>query len=361
MTDDRTMRLDDVSALAAADPGGMLAKLAAFPGMLKRARRENLPAAWPAEAVAAPRRLLVGGMGGSAIAGDVLAGLYTALGAPVEVSPVRDYRLPPARPGDRLVLCSYSGNTEEVLSLYGQARDARIEPILVSAGGRLGELGDAEGLTRFDLPPGYPPRSAFPALLGRLLAVGEGLGLHDSEDEALDATLAALDEVVDRCAPERPLESNPAKALALRLGDAHPVFCSMAPAYDAIGLRLRCQVEENAERAAFSRSLPELHHNSWVPWAGDDAPGLAVWIGAEDAHSRVLLRRRLSDEILAEKGEKALSIEASGQALFTRLLTTVLLGDYMSVYHALMRGLDPTPVTPLGAMKERLADLQEHS
>lgn len=361
MIDERKRRLDDPAALVAADPGAMLEKLAAFPELLREARLEDHPAGWPPKQGPAPRRLLVGGMGGSAIAGDVLAGFYTAIGAPVEVTPVRDYRLPPERGGDRLVLCSYSGDTEETLALQTEARVAGLEPILVCSGGRLSELSGEVEPTRFTLPGGYPPRAAFPALLGRLLAIGAGLGLHTSEDEALETTLTALEEVVRRCAPEIPLAENPAKGLALALDDRRPVFCSMAPAFDSVALRLRCQIEENAERAAFSRSLPELHHNSWVPWAGDDAPGAAIWIGAEDAHPRVGLRRRLSEEILAERGEIVLAIEATGAALLTRLLTTVLMGDYLSVYHALMRGLDPTPVAPLSAMKERLAEQQEHS
>jgi glucose/mannose-6-phosphate isomerase len=129
----------------------------------------------------------------------------------------------------------------------------------------------------------------------------------------------------------------------------------MAPAYEPVALRLRCQWEENAKRSAARRSLPELHHNSWVPWAEGDLAGLPVWLGAEAAHPRVRLRRRYSDALLAARGVSSLEIPAAGEGLLTRMLTSVLAGDTLSVYHALMRGVDPTPVSPLAAMKERLA------
>ena len=349
-------RLADPSALAAADPGGMLARLAGFAALLRDARTLALPAGWEPGAATrpSPARLLVGGMGGSAIAGELLGGFYAAGGsARAHLQLVRDYRLPPLRRGDALVLCSYSGETEEVLALLDEARRAGLEPLLVTVGGSLAAR--APGAVHFGLPAGHPPRAALPALLGRLLAIGAGLGLHDPADEDLDGLVAALDSRWTALAPARGVDDNPAKAMALALGERRPVFCAMAPAFEAVALRLRCQCEENAKRSASRRSLPELHHNSWVPWADGDLAGLPVWVGAADAHPRVLLRRRLTDALLAARGVTPLEIPATGGALLTRMLTTVLAGDTLSVYHALMRGVDPTPVTPLVAMKERLA------
>ncbi len=356
MSEDRRLILNDEASLRGADPDGMLNRLSAFPDLLREARRDGLPAgAW--RPATPPTRLLLGGMGGSAIAGDLLADLLTAAGGAGALQPLRDYRLPALRAGDQLLLCSYSGNTEEVLSLFVEAREAGLAPLIISSGGRLSELACDQGLTGFTLPAGYPPRSAFPALLGRLLAASEGLGLHDPDLEDMDATLADLTALATECDPSRPCGENPAKDLALALGERTAAFCAMSPAYDSVARRLRCQMEENAERHALDYSLPELHHNSWVPWAQGDAPGLPIWLGEVDAHPRVALRRELSDGILPEPG---LVIPARGRSLLSRLLTSVLLGDYMSVYHALMRGLDPTPVTPLTAMKARLVDFQEH-
>ncbi|MBM4117474.1 hypothetical protein FJ251_06960 [bacterium] len=354
-------RLDEPAALAATDAGDMLGRLAAFPALLAAARRAGLPPGWELESPARrpPGRLLIGAMGGSAIAGDLLAGFYAAGGSGVDCQllAVRDYRLPPLRPRDALVLCSYSGETEEVLALLGEARAAGLAPLVVTAGGRLAAA--TADCPCFTLPSGHVPRAALPAILGRLLAIGAGLGLHDEAAESpgeLGPSLAAL---AADCSPDRPLAANPGKALALALGEARPIFCALAPAWAGVALRLRCQFEENAGRSAHRRSLPELQHNSWIPWTAGDLPGLPIWLGAEAAHPRVLLRRRHVDALLAAHGLAALTIGARGAGLLPRLLTSLLLGDSMTVYHALMRGVDPTPTPALAELKRRLAESRE--
>lgn len=354
-------RLSDPAALAAFDAGDMLGRLAAFPALFAAARRAGLPAGWEPGAPPrrSPGRLLIGAMGGSAIAGDLLAGFYAAGGSAVDcqILSARDYRLPPLRQRDALVLCSYSGETEEVLALLAEARAAGLAPLVITAGGRL--AAQTADCPCFTLPDGHAPRAALPAMFGRLLAIGAGLGLHEEAAEApeeLGATLAAL---AADCAPERPLAENPGKALALAIGEARPVFCALAPAWESVALRLRCQFEENAGRSAHARSLPELQHNSWIPWTAGDLPGLPVWLGAEAAHPRVLLRRRHVEALLAGQGLVAPAIPARGATLLPRLLTSLLLGDTMSVYHALMRGVDPTPTPALADLKRRLAEARE--
>jgi bifunctional phosphoglucose/phosphomannose isomerase len=354
-------RLADPAALTALDPGDMLGRLTSWPALFAAARYAGLPAGWEPDAPPRrpPGRLLVGGMGGSGIASDLLAAFYAAGGSqvPAQVLPVRDYRLPPLRPGDALVLCSYSGETEEVLALLAEARRVGLAPLLITAGGRLAAAG--ADCPCFRVPAGHVPRAALPALFGRLLAIGAGYGLHAPAAESPAELAASLAAVAAECAPEQPLAANPGKALALALGDARPIFCALAPAWEAVALRLRSQFEENAKRAAQRRSLPELHHNSWVAWAAGDLPGLPVWLGAVAAHPRVLLRRRLSEELLAARGLRSLEIPSRGEGLLPRLLTSLLVGDTLTVYHALMRGLDPTATPALTAMKQRLADAQE--
>ena len=361
MSGDWRARLADPAALTALDPGDMLGKQAAFPALLAAARREQLPAGWEPGAPIRrpPGRLLIGGMGGSAIGGDLLAAFYAAGGSTAETQllPVRDYRLPALKSRDALVLCSYSGDTEEVLALLAAARRAGLAPLLVTAGGRLAAQG--ADCVCFSLPAGHSPRCALPAMLGRLLAIGAGYGLHDPAAESPAELAAGLEAVAAECAPAQPLPGNPAKALALALGEARPIFCSLAPAWEAVALRLRCQFEENAKRAAEQRSLPELHHNSWVAWSAGDLPGLPVWLGAVAAHPRVLLRRRFSEELLAARGLASLDIPARGEGLLPRLLTSLLLGDSLTAYHALMRGVDPTATPALTAMKQRLAVAEE--
>ncbi|MBN2169988.1 MAG: hypothetical protein JW819_01550 [Candidatus Krumholzibacteriota bacterium] len=361
MRADARARLADSAALRAADPGDMLGKVAAFPERYAAARDAALPAL-PADR--APSRILVGGMGGSGIAGALVAGwLDWRPGPPRPLLAFGGYELPPTAPGDLLVLCSHSGDTEEVLALLAAALARPDLPMVpVAAGGRLAAraadaraAGAPVGETLI-LPGGMPPRAALPAMLGRLLALLARLGwpsLAAGEEAALRADLAA---VAADCGPGRPPGENPAKDLALALGDAAPVCVALAPAYAPVARRLRCQFEENAKRAARDLILPELHHNSWVPWTGGDSLGAALWLGEADAHPRTRRRRELSEAALAAAGLPALALPARGGEPLARLLTTVLLGDFLSVYHALMRDVDPTPVDALAAMKARLAD-----
>lgn len=360
MTAGARARLADAAALRAADPGDMLGKVTAFPERYAAAR-DAVPAAPPVDVT--PARVLVGGMGGSGIAGALLAGwLGWRPGPPRPLLAFGGYELPPTAPGDLLVLCSHSGDTEEVLALL-EAALARPElPVApMTSGGRLAERAAAARAAgapvgeMLPLPGGMPPRAALPAMLGGLLALLARLGwpfLSDAEEAALRADLAAT---AAACDPARPPGENPAKDLALALGDAAPVCVALAPSYAPAARRLRCQFEENAKRAARDLVLPELHHNSWVPWTGGDPLGAALWLGEADAHARTRRRRALSEAALAAAGLPALALPARGGHPLARLLTTVLLGDFLSVYHALMRGVDPTPVDALETMKARLA------
>lgn len=344
--------LGDPPRLWAMDPGDMLRHLDDFPFLFRQAWSFD-PGGLVSEV---PQRILLGAMGGSAIAGELLAGLLAETsGRPL--IPVRSYTWPVLKSGDFLVLCSYSGETEEILALFREALPTRLPMLTLSAGGHLEELAKERQLPHVGLLAGegaLPPRAALPDILGKLLAVlgtlGEDFRINIDKKE----TCELLADLGRQLAPGSPPPENPAMSLALALGERRPVFVALAPAYEAVALRLRSQFEENAKRCALSRSLPEMHHNSWIPWLGGDSPGTPVWLGEADAHPRVRLRRRLSEEALAARGLEALRIDARGGNLPSRMLTSLLLGDFLSVYHALMRGVDPTPTDVLDEMKRRL-------
>jgi glucose/mannose-6-phosphate isomerase len=350
-------RLDDSARLGSIDAGSMLAHLAAFDSMLAGSWQEPPPIAVSRP----PERVLLGGMGGSAIAGDLLAGLLAERGR-ARLETVRDYVWPALDEGDLIIVCSYSGETEESLALYAAARATGLPLLTLSSGGSLRDLAKADGLPHLSLESErgpMPPRAALPLMLGRLLGFLDWLGGDFALSLDRADLLDALAAVQSDCAATRPCDANPAKALALELGAGRPVFTALAPAYAAVALRLRCQFEENAKGFALSRSLPELHHNSWIPWLGGDPPGLPVWLGEADAHPRVLLRRRLSEEALGKAGMRALAVPSRGEQSPSRVLTSLLLGDYLGAYHALMRGVDPSPTESLDAMKQRLASMRE--
>ncbi|MBC8367706.1 hypothetical protein H8E52_09880 [bacterium] len=337
--------LDDASLLNMADPGDMLGMTASFADQLEVAM--DVPAKLAGEV---PGRILLGGMGGSAVAGRLLAPLLDASFG-LRLLNVDGYELPKTLPGDLLLLSSYSGQTEEVLELFGQGEALGLRRMVLTAGGDLQRLAESEGLPCLSLPPGYPPRAALPSALGRLLGLFDAWGLTIE----IESLFADLRDACRSCDPAIPRSKNPAKSMAATLGDFRPAAVALSPVYAGAARRLQAQFEENAERSAHAYSLPELHHNSWIPWMNDeDPPGAIIWLGAAEAHPRVLERKRLSEELLSDRGIPFMDLPSPGQGRLNRLLTSVLIGDFVSVYLALLRGMDPSSTDPLDAMKARL-------
>ncbi len=347
MNDLRKTKLEAPAILAGNDPSDMLGRLDAFPSEFEAALAETPPA------IPAPTRLLLGGMGGSAIAGDLAASLLGQPGGG-ELRVVRGYRLPPSRPGDLLLLCSYSGETEETLALHAEGKALRLPMLAMGSGGTLGVLA-GQGMPLMTVPSGSAPRAALPSLLGRLLGLFMSWGGVWDPGVEIPEAIDALRTMAELCHPDRPLAENPAKKFALALGDRRPVFVSLDECYRGVALRLRCQMEENAKCFSLSRELPELHHNSWIPWAEGEFGGIPVWLGEGSAHPRVLDRLRLSAALLQKAGLEGITLRGKGDSVPAQVLTTLLLGDFLSTYHALMRGIDPTPVEPLTNMKRALA------
>ncbi len=344
--------LDDASLRAQADPGDMLGKTASFAEQLLASL--DVPEGLAGER---PERVLLGGMGGSAVAGRILAPLLESV-AGLRILIVDGYSLPRTRSGDLLILSSYSGRTEEVLSLFEESRHLDLRSLAISSGGDLSALARESDIPLLSLPEELPPRAALPSALGRLLGLLAAWGIELGQEHFRASDLEAdLDAAMVMAGPHTPAEANPAKSLALALGDRRPAPVALSTFYGGAAGRLRAQFEENAKRSAFAYELPELHHNTWIPWSLDeDPPGAPIWLGARDAHPRVLERRRLSEALLSDRRIPFFELPSPGRATLNRLLTSVLIGDFVSVYLALLRGVDPITTDPLDAMKARLSE-----
>jgi glucose/mannose-6-phosphate isomerase len=345
--------LSDPDRFNASDPQKMMARVSGFPMAFQTAWKAGAPI----PSLTDPARLLTGGMGGSAIAGDLAAAMVGRSSLRPMIA-VRDYCLPPTGNSDLLLLCSYSGNTEETLALFAEAKMRSLPMVVITSGGRLQELCQGE-YPLIKLPGGSPPRAALPSILGSTLALLANLQGGETISAEIPQISSALEAVMADCDPLRPPGDNPAKTIAMELGENRPVCVSLAAGFESAALRLCCQFEENAKVFSMVRSLPEMHHNSWIPWLGGDPLGVPLWLGTDDAHPRVRLRMRISEQCLAEEGLPAIAIPTVGETRGARLLTNVLLGDFISVYHALMREVDPTPVDLLTTMKNRLAETVE--
>ncbi len=297
--------------------------------------------------------VLVLGMGGSGISGDVVATI-AAEGFPLPVLVHKGYGLP-AWVGPRTILlaASYSGATEETVSVAeeGIARGARL--LAVTTGGDLGALADSHGLPWIELPPSRrQPRHSLGYLAGPLLVA---LGLDAGLDEAVDV----LREQQQSWARDVPTAEHPGKALALRLADGTVPIAYGAQGVAALAAaRLGNQLNENAKLPALHASLPELCHNAIVGWEGDSAlVGRAgvVWVRDRVAeHPRNRQRVELVSEVLDDRVAWQETLEASGTSSLARLASLVHKADLVSVYTAIARGVDPTPIASIDRLKAKL-------
>ena len=319
------------AAVNAADPDRMIDDVLAQPHQLA-------DAVWRAESARFPSpaggELVVAGMGGSAIGGDLAAAI---LDRPVRVA--RSYELD-AGP-DALVLCaSYSGDTEETLACFESAGESGATRAVVTTGGALAEAARSAGVPVMGVPSGLQPRAAVVYMTVAALAAA---GRAGPEVEAAAGLLASL---ADEWGPDAPEDSD-AKRLARALAGTIPVAIG-AGRTAATARRWKTQINENGSAPAFWSELPEANHNEIC---GYDAPLSLVLLDDADLDPR--LRRRI--ELTAAAADVPVErVEARGESAFERVMSLVLLGDLVSVYMAVLAGEDPTPVPAIERLKSEL-------
>jgi glucose/mannose-6-phosphate isomerase len=348
--------LDDRAALRAGDPGGMLDTVAGLAAQCREAYATGL-ATNPLPGADDVASIAVCGMGGSAIAGDVLA----AVAAPrlrIPVTVVRTPELPEfCGPHTLVVASSYSGETSETLALFEEAvvRGCRI--LSITSGGTLGERSSELGVGRVLAPGGFMPRAAFGHLALGALGALEAMGIAPSHADDVDEAVALMDEVMAESGPDARAPANPAKALALAIGERVPVVWGADGIGSVASTRWKTQFNENAKVPAFAASLPELDHNEVVGWSPGRGEGFAV-IALRHAgeHGDVATRFPLSEEIARRSGADVHEVEARGRSDLARLLTLVQTGDLVSTYLGLARGVDPSPVEAITILKRALAE-----
>jgi len=294
------------------------------------------------------------GMGGSGIAGDVLA----AVAGPdlsVPVSVVKSYDVPGFVGPDSLVFAvSCSGNTEETVAAAFAAGQAGAQVVAVTGGGRLGELATEHGWPVFDVPGDIPqPRAALGAMAVPPLVVLEQAGLLDGVTRRVAATVDSLSARRDRLVQP----GNLAEDLARRIGRTIPLVYGAGSAAVA-AQRWKTQVNENAKSPAFWSALPELCHNEVAGWGqgGDVTRQVLTLVNLRHGgeHPQVSRRFALVADVLLEVVADILEVRADGADPMARLFDLVMVGDFVSLYLAAREGTDPGPVPVLDDLKRQL-------
>lgn len=298
-----------------------------------------------------PANVLLIGMGGSAAGGDFLHALFVAAGrVPFAVS--RDYTVPAWVGSDTLVLaCSYSGNTEETLASYGQAKRAGAKVVAVTSGGELASLAGRDGFPVVRVPGGQPPRTALGYMLVPAVVACGRLGLLPPEP--WDEVVAALHTVRRDQSPDR-AEGNEAKSLARDLEGRIPVVYGQSAWTGAVANRWRGQVNENSKAMCLTHVFPELCHNEILGWACSARQGhwhVCLLDGGDETEQ---MRRRVA-ETLELTGVTYTRLYAPNGGLLTRMLALAYLGDFVSLYLAELLAQDPAQMSAIDELKRRLA------
>lgn len=348
-------RLEQRIADKSADPAGMLGRVDALGGHMRDALAiaQNIAA----DGLPRPKSVVICGMGGSAIGADLVRGLVEEH-LPVPIMVNRDYRLPGFVDEDTLVIASsYSGGTEETLSAYEHARQLGASVAVITTGGELGRRAEKAGLPVVTIPKGLQPRAALAYSLVPLLALLHRAGLVEDPTPDVEEAAAILDGRRDRLGPQTPLPDNEAKRLALTHYGGLPLIYGSPGWKAAVAYRWKCQVNENAKAAALWNVLPELNHNETEGWQYPELNRHVHVVMLTDDGDPEPIRRRMDATAAVMEGRVG-SIErvpSEGKSPLARMMSLVQMADYVSVYLALLYGVDPTPVTAIEDLKRRLA------
>jgi glucose/mannose-6-phosphate isomerase len=340
--------LDNGELLAKYDREGMIAVLDRFPDQCRDAI--EIGQRFDGLAKERPDKMIVSGMGGSAMAGEI-ARRFSRI--PVFVN--RSYSLPGF--ADRhtlLVAISYSGNTAETLSALHQGIERAIPSLCISSGGRLEEIAETDQIPFLKIPSGYQPRAAMGHLAIPLLEVMSRIEVLKGTIP-WESVLEGLRAIQTRCTGDVPTVENPAKKLACTLLGNVPLLYGTTDNTDLVAMRWKTQINENAKQAAFWNAIPELNHNEILALVKAEllANQFVVLLRNDYDLPGNLDRIRIMKGLFSKK-LRFTEVVAAGASEIAQVFSQVYLGDYVSFYLALLNGVDPTPVSLIEQLKREL-------
>lgn len=352
--------LDQAERIASIDSLGMSLLLGNFYKQIEDAVEIGENFILPASFKGPFEKIVFIGMGGSAIGGDVIRSLMaTESKIPVWVS--RHYDLPLF--ADQKSLCifsSYSGNTEETISAFHQGLQKKLKSIVITSGGQLARLAQENSIPWIEIPTGFPPRAALGFSIFPILKLLGKLKLFKWDAQGVEETIQLMKSLSEKkLALDVPTRTNPAKQLAEFLNGKFTAIYSGVELLDSAALRFRNQIEENAKAIASHHMIPEMNHNELLGWRFP-APiiGKSAIIFLRDSadHPRIQLRMKITKNLILKQNAVPMEeIHSRGKSRLARLLSVITIGDWASLYLAILYKIDPTPVVIIESLKKELA------
>jgi glucose/mannose-6-phosphate isomerase len=321
--------------------------IAAFPQQLADALKIGATFSF-SETDAAPRNIVISGLGGSGIGGTIVQN-YTAQNIKIPLIVNKNYSLPAFVKGDTLVIiCSYSGNTEETIQAFEDALQQQAQIICITSGGKIAELASAHHIDCILIPPGMPPRTCLGYSLVQLLyCLNHFSIIDDSFKKDIEHALSLLQETMTDIQVK-------AEALAKQVFGKLPVI--YADSYmEGVAIRWRQQVNENGKMLGWERVLPEMNHNELVGWRDRNENLAVIFLRNESDYERVQIRVEINKKIIGEYTSSIFEIWSAGNSYLEKALYLIHFGDWFSFYLAQKHHVDAMEVKVIDYLKEKLA------
>lgn len=353
------MNLEDQAHMQALDPENMLGHIDALADQIERAWAHVQALPLP-ETHRAPRQIVLAGMGGSAIGGDLTAALVAAT-SPVPFQVVRGYDLPAWVQGpDTLVIASsHSGNTEETLAAADQALARGVHLLAITTGGALADHARRHGYPLWQFDYASQPRAALGWSFGLLIGLAHRLGLAPALEADVAESVTLLRNKRAIYGADSPLSANPAKRTAGQMLGRVPLIFG-AGIFEPVARRWKGQFNENAKSWAEFEALPEADHNvvAAMGFPMDHGVQLAALFitSRQHDHPRVRLRHELTFKLCLQNGIMADTFQPEGQSRLAQMLHAIQFGDYLSYYTAIAYEVDPTAIPQIAELKTLLAE-----
>lgn len=292
-------------------------------------------------------RIVVCGMGGSGISGQILKVLYPQ----IPIISNRDYSVPEYCIKNTLgILISYSGNTEETLSNYALLLKRNADMVIISSNG---ELLKKKCRLKITIPAGLPPRGALGYLFTPLpLLLYRFRFTHHNPQKDLISLATFLKK-------QRDVIEKHAQQLSKKFTNKLPIIYANSQQFLPVAIRWQCQLNENAKIMAHTNIIPEMNHNEIVGFGRPQSINknlLLIFLNDPKAHPRNKIRVDIVKEIIKKKGTNVIHIEPKGTNHLQRIFWTIMLGDFISYYCATREGIDPMPVKRIDYLKKRLSE-----
>ncbi len=352
--------LDQKEIIENVDRKNMFKLIAEFSAQLKHAEEIGKSVSIDPNYAKGITKIVFSGLGGSAIGADFIRSYLTYdLSVPIFVN--RHYQLPKfVDPQTLLIVSSYSGETEETLSAFNQGLRSGAKIMAITSGGELTRLARANSFPVITIPGGMSPRAALGYSVLPLLVALSKLGFKEAyrPQEFKEAQDLIQKLAGSEYGQNIPFEKNKAKQLAASCFNNYPIIYAGPDFLDVVALRWRGQIEENSKALASHHLFPEMNHNELVGWKNpaDLLKKAVVFILRDQAdHKRVQMRMDLTRKIVERYAHSVTELATQGKSLLARMFSLIHLGDWVSVYLAVLYQVDPTPVEAINYLKSELA------